>query len=85
MMKIRGRLVDWLVNMSPTAYKDYVVIENGQKVIYLEILRAIYGMLEASILWYKKFRKDLELVGFKFNTYDACVANQKIKGNQHTI
>ena len=31
MMKIRGRLVDWLVNMSPTAYKDYVVIENGQK------------------------------------------------------
>ena len=75
MMKIRGRLVDWLVNMSPTAYKDYVVIENGQKGIYLEILRAIYGMLEVSILWYKKFRKDLESVGFKFNPYDACVAN----------
>ena len=75
MMKIRGRLVDWLVDMSPTAYKDYVVIENGQKVIYLEILRAIYGMLEASILWYKKFQKDLESVGFKFNPYDACVAN----------
>ena len=55
------------------------------KVIYLEILRVIYGMLEASILWYKKFRKDLESVGFKFNPYDACVANIRIKGNQHTI
>ena len=72
MMKIRGRLVDWLVNMSPTTYKDYVVIENGQKVIYLEILRAIYGMLEATILWYVKFQKYLESVDFKFNPYDAC-------------
>jgi hypothetical protein len=27
-------------------------------------LKAIYGMLEAALLWYKTFRKDLEDIGF---------------------
>ena len=42
-------------------------------------------MLIASLLWYKKFKKDLEEEGFKFNPYDPCVANRTRKGNQHTI
>ena len=42
-------------------------------------------MLEAGLLWYKKFRSDLESIGFKFNPYDACVANRMVKGEQHTI
>jgi len=54
-------------------------------VIYVEVLRAIYGMLVASMLWYKKFRKDLEGIGFKFNPYDPCVANRKVNGKQHTV
>ena len=47
-MKIRGKLVDWLVEIDPLAYLDYVVIERGEQVLYLQVLRAIYGMLEAS-------------------------------------
>ena len=42
-------------------------------------------MLEAALLWYKKFRKELEEVGFKFNPYDPCVSNRKKKGSQHTV
>lgn len=42
-------------------------------------------MLEASLLWYQKFRRDLESVGFKFDPYGGCVANRMVKGNQHTI
>jgi hypothetical protein len=48
-------------------------------------MRAIYGMLEAAILWYKKFRGELEQKGFKFNPYDPCVANRTEKGSQHTL
>ena len=40
-MKIRGALVDWLVELDPLTYSPYVVIERGEKVLYLEILRAI--------------------------------------------
>ena len=37
-MKIRGKLVDWLVEIEPTAYLSLLVSENGSKVIYLDLL-----------------------------------------------
>ena len=33
----------------------------------------------------QKFRGDLESIGFKFNPYDPCVANRKVRGEQHTV
>jgi len=74
-----------LVVMDPTLYSKYVVFEGGRKVIYVAVLRAIYGMLDASLLWYKKFRRDLEKIGFVFNPYEPCVANRVVKGKQHTV
>ena len=84
-MKVTGKLVDWLVELSPETYQSCVIEERGRKVLYVEVLRAIYGMLEAAMLWYHEFRKRLEEIGFKFNDYDACVANRTVKGRQHTI
>ena len=37
-MKIRGVLVDILCNIDPS-YKEFVVIEHGEKVLYNHILR----------------------------------------------
>ena len=65
-MKVTGSLVDILVQKNPLKYKGYVVFENGKKVMYLEVLRAIYGMLESALLWYRKFRSDLEENGYLF-------------------
>ena len=59
-MKTMGKLVDILVNMHPEVYKDYIVTEKGKRVLYAEIPKAIYGMLEATLLWYWQFRKNLE-------------------------
>ena len=42
-------------------------------------------MLVAAILWYQKLQKDLESIGFKINPYDPCVANQMVRGKQHTV
>lgn len=55
-MKITGKLVDILVNMHPNVYRNYVVLKKGKRVLYAEILKAIYGMLEAALLWYQQFR-----------------------------
>ena len=74
-MKITGVLVERLLNIVPGFYKEYVVYENGRKTLYKRMIMAIYGMLQAAPLWYNKFRKDLEGLGFKFNSYDPCVAN----------
>ena len=53
-MKIRGILVDILCNID-LSYKEFVVIEHGEKVLYTHILRAIYGLLVSAFLFYKKF------------------------------
>ena len=42
-------------------------------------------MLESALLWYNKFRKDLEKEDFIFNAYNPYVANKIINGKQMTI
>ena len=84
-MKITGVLVDILINDNPDIYGGYVAYERGEKVLYVAVLRAIYGMLVSALLWYRKFREDLEGDGFEFNPYDACVANKMVNGKQHTV
>jgi len=70
--------------MSPRL-TPFAVFENGRKVLYLQVLKELYSMLQAVLLWYKKFRSDLESIGYVFNPCDPCVANKMIKGKQHTI
>ena len=50
MMKITGVLVDMLVKLNPELYGPYVVYEKNRKVLYVQVIRAIYGMLEATLL-----------------------------------
>eukprot|EP00978_Attheya_sp_CCMP212_P020733 scaffold59680_cov31-Attheya_sp.AAC.1 len=80
-MKIRGVLVE----MCPEIYQDYVVTHGKDKILYVRMLKALYGMLVASLLYYKKFVKDIKSIGFILNPYDPCVANRMIKGKQHTL
>ena len=40
-MKIRGSLVDMLLEISPGTYEDYVVYEKGQKVLYVQMLMVL--------------------------------------------
>jgi hypothetical protein len=49
------------------------------------MLKALYGMLAVYLLFYKKFRKGIESIGFVGNPYDACIANKIMDGKQHTF
>ncbi|CAJ1953560.1 unnamed protein product, partial [Cylindrotheca closterium] len=71
-MKITGMMVQILIDMAPE-YREYVVLENGKRVIYVRVLRAIYGMLQSSLLFYNQFQSDLEAKGFVFNPYDRLI------------
>ena len=84
-MKIRGPLVDMLIELDPMRYQSFVRTEKDQSIVYVEVKKAIYGMLKSAILFYKKLKSDLEQIGFKINPYDPCVANRMIKGSQHTV
>ena len=84
-MKITGVLVDYLVDIDPAEYGPKVVYEDGKKVLYLEVLKAIYGMLIAALLWFHKLRKDLGEEKFEFNPYEPCVGNKIVNGKQQTV
>jgi hypothetical protein len=84
-IKIRGQLVDILLELCPGVYDDYVIDEGKYKIMYVSMLKALYGMLISSILYYKKFRKDIELIGFEVNPHDICAANRKVNGKQQTV
>jgi hypothetical protein len=49
------------------------------------MFNALYGIMVASLLYYKKFVKCLKSKGFKLNPYDPCVANKQVKGEKGAI
>ena len=77
--------MDLLIKMASEVYRPYVVFENVRKVLYVQVLRALYLMFIEELLWYNKFKLDLEKQGLKFNPYDACVTNKITNKKQHTV
>jgi hypothetical protein len=59
--------VDTLLEIAPKVYEGYSTYKGKTKVLYVKMLKAIFGMLQSSLLYYKKFRKDIEPIGFEVN------------------
>ena len=54
--------------------------------LYVKLQKALYGLMWASLLFYRKLRKELEVYGFEINPYDPCVANKMTDaGKQLTV
>jgi hypothetical protein len=83
-LKLEGLDVDIMCDMD-ASYKKFVTEENGKKVLYLELVKALYGCVRSALLWYDLFTSTLMHMGFKLNPYDPCVANLMIDGKQCTI
>ncbi len=85
-VRIREPLFDVLVSIAPDVYGPYVsTTKTGQKVLIVECLNAVYGMVVAALLFYRKFVKSLVNHGFKLNPHNGCVANKIVKGKQITV
>jgi hypothetical protein len=85
-VRLEGPLAEMLVRIDPSKYQTYVVIENGKKVLYVVLKKALYGTLQAALLFWEDLSKFLtEELGFTMNPYDRCVVNKIIKGKQCTI
>ena len=66
-------------------YEPFVVPEGKEKVLYLELLEALYGTLCTARLFWEKLSGKLQEWGFEVNPYDSCVVNKMINGKQCTI
>ena len=84
LLKITGELVDLMCDIDPT-YSQEVCWEGNCKVLYVKVIRALYGCLESARLWYDLYSKELVSMGFTLNPYDPCVANKVINGDTCTV
>ena len=84
-MRLDGLMAELLLEVDYDMYKPYVTYEKGQPVIYVEMLKALYGTLRAARLFWEKLSAVLKSWGFIMNPYDSCVANKQVNNKQLTV
>ena len=60
-------------------------MEDEKGVTYVKLNKALYGTIQAALLWYTKLKKVLMADGYSPNPYDACLFNKVVKGVQITV
>jgi hypothetical protein len=79
-------MAELLTCIDPDKYQINMVEENGKKVLYVMLWKALYGTLQAALLFWENLSKFLtKELGFMVNPYDRCVVNKVIKGKQCII
>jgi hypothetical protein len=58
-MRLVGTMVELLLQIAPE-YERYVVIEGGQRVLYVLLLKALYGTMRAALLFWRKLTSKLQ-------------------------
>ena len=84
LLKLSGRFVDIMCDVYEEHRKN-AVYENGKKVLYLWVVKVLYGCIQSALLWYQLYVETLMKYGFELNPYDKCVANKVINAKQCTI
>jgi hypothetical protein len=56
--------VDLLIRLDAT-YKEFVTVEYGKRVIYTKLNKALYGTMQASLLFWHKFKGFLTDLGYE--------------------
>ena len=76
LMVLKGELAEMMIQIAPQTYQKYVMVDRkGTPILYVKLQKALYGLMGASLLFYRKLQKELEQYGFKVNPYDPCIAN----------
>ena len=84
-LKLEGEIAELLIRVEPS-FQSCAAYEQGKLVVYAELSKALYGTLQASLLFWKHLSNFLiEELGFTVNPYDNCVVNKIINGKQCTI
>ena len=61
-VKLEGEIAELLIKVDPT-YAEYASKEKGKTVIYAELSKALYGTLQAALLFWKNLSTYLTTVG----------------------
>ena len=84
-VRIEGAMAELLMEIDYDMYHPHMVMEKGKPMIYVELLKALYGTLRAARLFWETLSGKLQEWGFTLNAYDSCIANKQVDGHQCTI
>ena len=83
---LRGQLADLMVQVDPELYGPYLIkSKKSESLLYVKMLKAMYGLLRSALLFHLKLVEDLKSYGFEINPYDPCVATKMVDGTQMTV
>ncbi|MHA7927606.1 MAG: reverse transcriptase domain-containing protein, partial [Marinobacter sp.] len=82
---LEGTMAELFISLDPEKYQKFSTIENGRVKIYFVLEKALYGTLQAALLFWEQLSETLKSWGFIVNPYDECVANKDIEGSQCTV
>ncbi len=76
LMVLKGELAKMMIQIAPQTYQKYLMVDRkGKPILYIKLQKALYGLMRASLLFFRKLLKELEQYGFKVNLYNPCIAN----------
>jgi hypothetical protein len=86
LMVLKGEVADMMVQIAPQVYRKYVTVDRkGMPILYVRLQKALYGLMKASLLFYRKLRKEMEEYRFVVNPYNPCVANKTMESGEQLM
>ena len=75
-IKLEGLMAQLLLKISPNDYEEYTEIENGKPMLYASMKKALYGTLQAALLFYENLSGELKK-GYLLSTHTIFVWKTK--------
>ena len=84
-VRFEGRMAEMLAMKDPKLYLPNIIMEKWKPCLYVELQRALYGMIQSALRFWEQVLEDLTELGFTVNPYDWCMANRTINESQQTV
>ena len=70
-MIFRGKMAELMAMTDPSTYRKFITYDSkGNAMLYVELTKALYGMMKSALLFYLKLWRDLQKRKFRRNPYD---------------
>ncbi len=80
LMVLKRELMGMMEQITLQIYRKYISVEKkGTKILYVKLQKVLYGLMRASLLFYRKPHKKIEEYGLVVNPYNLCRANMITK------
>lgn len=76
-IKLEGPLAQPLTKVDPELYTKFLSNESRRDIMYMQLTKALYGTLQAVLLFWEDLSSYLVAEGFELNlSCDECMANK---------